>query len=120
MNEAEREIALKHINSGDEKFYRLIAAVVMPDHIHLILRPKDGFTLSRVMQGIKGVSAKLINEYRSTRGTFWQDEYHDRILRSDDEAIEKARYLLENPLRAGLIQQGDQYPYLIDNLSREA
>ena len=120
MTGPERKLVLDHINSGDEKFYQLIAVVVMPDHVHLIFRPRAGFTLPRAMKGIKGVSAKLVNESRSTLGTFWQDEYHDRILRSEEEMIEKARYVLENPLRAGLIQAREQYPYLIDNLSREA
>ncbi|MFN3167641.1 MAG: REP-associated tyrosine transposase [Phycisphaeraceae bacterium] len=120
MSETERQLVLDHIAFGDERFYRLIAAVVMPDHVHLIFRPYESYSLPRVMKGIKGVSAKLVNAARSVSGTFWQDEYHDRILRSEVELIEKARYLLDNPLRAGLVQPGDQYPFIVDNLKREA
>ncbi|MFI4861337.1 MAG: REP-associated tyrosine transposase [Phycisphaerales bacterium JB063] len=119
MSESEQRLVLDHIASGDGKFYRLVAAVVMPDHVHLIFQPRDEYSLSRVMKGIKGVSAKLVNAARSTRGTFWQDEYHDRILRSEDELIEKAGYLLANPARAGLVKPGEPYPYVVDHLDRE-
>lgn len=119
MSESEQQLVLDHIVSGDGKFYRLIAAVVMPDHVHLIFSPREGVSLSRVMKGIKGVSANRVNAARSTRGTFWQDEYHDRILRSEDELIEKARYLLENPARAGLVEPGEPYPFVADHLARE-
>jgi len=111
---------MNHLCAGDEKFYRLIAAVVMPDHVHVVFRPEDGYSLSRVVRGMKGVSAKLVNQARSTRGAFWQDEYHDRILRTEEEVIEKSRYLLENPSRAGLVQQDESYPFIVDNLKREA
>ncbi len=57
MSPNERQLVLDHILSGDDKFYRLIAGVVMPDHAHLIFRPHEGYTLSRIMKGIKGVSA---------------------------------------------------------------
>ena len=120
MSEQEQQLVFDHIVTGDDTFYDLIAAVVMPDHVHLIIRPRDGYSLSRVMKGIKGVSARQVNNARSVQGAFWQDEYHDRILRSEEEVIEKARYLLENPTRAGLVNSGESYPFVIDNLSREA
>ncbi|MFK7788260.1 MAG: transposase [Phycisphaeraceae bacterium] len=120
MIPTERAQVLSHLLTGDKKFYRLIAAIVMPDHVHVILRPKEGYSLSRIMQGIKGVSAKLVNQSRNSSGTFWQDEYHDRIMRSESEVIEKARYLLYNPLRTGLVNPGEIYPFAVDYLSREA
>ena len=119
MTEPEQQIVIDHLLAGDEKFYRLVAAVVMPGHVHLIVRPHEGYSLSRIVKGIKGVSAKLINKRRSTNGTFWQDEYHDRIMRSEDEAIDKARYILDNPARAGLIKQGENYPSAVDHMYRE-
>jgi len=116
LTEPERQIVLDHITSGDPKFYRLWAAVVMPDHVHLLLRPNLGVALARVMKGIKGVSAKRVNDLRQTRGPLWQDESYDRIMRDADEALEKAEYLLANPVRAGMVEAGELYPYLISKL----
>src|SRR5216683_1208881 len=65
----ERQLVIAHLLSGHEKFYQLAAAVVMPDHVHLLLCPLPGFTLSRIMKGIKGVSARKINQRRKSTGT---------------------------------------------------
>ena len=91
-------------------------AIVMPDHYHLLIRPKPAYDLSRVMKGIKGVSAKLINQSRGTNGSIWQDESHDRIMRDEEEALEKARYILENPVRAGLVQRASDYSFYHINI----
>lgn len=117
LSDDERKIVLDHIKSGDPKFYRLWAVVVMPDHVHLLFRPNPGIALPRVMKGIKGVSAKLVNNLRQTCGSLWQDESYDRIMRDADEAMEKAQYLLNNPVRAGLVEDRNDYPYLISRLT---
>ncbi len=53
-----KEITLvrNHIVSGSHRFYELFAAVVMPDHVHLLVRPDPGFALPRILKGIKGVT----------------------------------------------------------------
>ena len=68
------EIALvrDHIVVGDGRFYDLIAAMVMPDHVHSALTPRDGFDFSRITKGIKGVSARMLNQRRGTQGAVWQ------------------------------------------------
>ena len=111
LSVSERQITLDHLLEGDGFFYTLNIAVVMPDHCHLLIRPKPDYDLPRVMKGIKGVSARLINQSRGTKGSVWQDESLDRIMRDEDEAIEKARYILENPVRAGLVDRASDYPF---------
>ena len=54
----EQQLVFDHIRAGHGKFYSLAAVVVMPDHVHLLLKPKPEYTLSRIMKGIKGVSAE--------------------------------------------------------------
>ena len=111
LTDAECQHVLDHLIAGDGVFYRLLAGVVMPDHVHLLIRPKTGYELSRVMKGIKGVSARLVSQSRGATGSLWQDESHDRIMRDEDEAIEKARYILDNPRRAGLVDNPLDYPF---------
>jgi hypothetical protein len=103
----EIQIVLSHIGSGDGKFYRLIAAIVMPDHTHAILRPVDAIDLTRIMKGIKGVTARLINQQRDTTAlSLWQDDSWDRILRDHDELTEKLNFMLNNPAEASLVENG--------------
>lgn len=108
----ERGIVLEHIRSGHERYYRLSAVVIMPDHVHLILRAEPGFPLSRIMKGIKGASARLLNQRRSAKGAVWQNESWDRILRDEDEYLRTLEYLVGNPVRAGLCEQPEDYPWL--------
>lgn len=112
LTPTERLIVLNHLRSGDPKFYKLFAAVVMPDHVHCIVAPNSGVDLSRMAKGMKGVSAKLVNESRGVRGSLWQDESFDRLLRDRDEFLEKLNYLCENPVRKGLVEQSEDYPFL--------
>lgn len=109
LSDSERSLALDHIRSGHDKFYLLAVVVVMPDHVHLILKPNTGFTLSRVMKDIKGVSANRLNQARRTSGNIWQAESFDRIVRDEQEFQEKLQYMLDNPVKAGLAATGWEY-----------
>jgi REP element-mobilizing transposase RayT len=102
---------LDHVKSGADKFYLLIAAVIMPDHVHVLIQPLDTFDLSRICKGMKGVSARLVNQSRRVNGYLWQDESWDRIMRNQDELDEKLQYMLDNPVRKGLISDGWLYPW---------
>ena len=82
----ERRLVLDHIKSGNAQFYHLIAVVVMSDHVHALMTLSWGMELSRVVKGIKGVSARLLNQMRGTRGAVWQDEWWDRIVRSSERS----------------------------------
>ena len=108
----ERGVVLEHIRSGRGRYYRLGAVVVMPDHVHLILRPEAGYSLSRIMKGIKGASARMLNQRQGATGVVWQDESWDRILRDEDELHRTLEYLAGNPLRAGLCESPEDYPWL--------
>jgi putative transposase len=107
--ESEQSIVLEHIKEGDGKFYDCYAVLVMPDHVHLLLQPKDGMTLSRIMHGIKGVSAHKINQHRNTQGVIWQKESYDRIVRDGKEFDEKLNYMYNNPLKKGLTEEPEKY-----------
>jgi hypothetical protein len=89
----------------------------MPDHVHLMLTPltsDDGraVQLGEIIKGIKGVSARRINETRKRTGALWQDEYFDRILRHEKEMWETIDYIHENPSRQGLDRDGP-YPWCL-------
>ena len=83
----------------------------MPDHVHLLLKPNAEFPLSRIMKGIKGVSARQINQLRGSTGTVWQDESWDRIVRDAAEFDEKLQYMADNPVKLGLAKVIEEYPY---------
>lgn len=109
LTQQEQNLMLEHVLQFDGTCYELIAAMVMPDHVHLLLTPMHGWTLSRITKGIKGVSARKINLLRGDRGQVWQRESYDRIVRSPLELKRKLEYMLNNPLKKGLTDDTSTY-----------
>ncbi|KPJ57730.1 MAG: hypothetical protein AMS16_00915 [Planctomycetes bacterium DG_58] len=109
LSRAERNLVLEHVKSGDGRFYALLGAIVMPDHAHAILKPKPNVALSRIVKGVKGVTARRVNQQRGARGPLWQDEYWDRIIRDQEELRQKLEYMLNNSVRKGLVEDPWRY-----------
>ena len=89
----------------------------MPDHVHLVLtqlRDVLGniFGLAEIMNGIKGASAHSVNKALKRHGPVWQFESFDRILRSEEIILQKVEYICQNPVRQGLVENVDDYPWL--------
>lgn len=86
-----------------------LAWVVMPDHMHWLLVLRRG-SRSTLMQRVKGRSARRVNALVGRGGRLWQDGFHDRALRREDDVLPVARYIVANPLRAGLVGRVGDYP----------
>jgi REP element-mobilizing transposase RayT len=85
--------------------------IVMPDHVHLIVMPYENSALAAVLRRMKGASSWFVNRHLATRGTVWQRESFDRIVRSEESLEAKREYLLNNPVRAGLVARWGAYPW---------
>lgn len=82
--------------------YALDAACVMPNHVHLVIRPLGEWTLSRIMHSFKRHTSRQANLILGRSGRNWQPEYYDRIVRNSTDLDRTVRYVLENPVKAGL------------------
>jgi REP element-mobilizing transposase RayT len=88
-----------------------LAFVVMPDHVHWLFVLGACVTLPGVMSAVKGSTAWRINSARGAIGErVWQAGYFDHAVRRDEEARAIARYIVANPLRAGLVATVGDYP----------
>jgi len=92
-------------------------AVVMPDHVHLILQPTwqdDGttLTLSEILRLIRGRSAREVNQLLRRKGPVWRSESFDHQLRTEESLIQKCEYVAMNPVRRGLCASPDEWPWL--------
>jgi putative transposase len=111
LSAEERRIVLTHVKEGHGRYYDLAAATVMPDHVHLILKPLGGYDLPRIVKGIKGVTARLVNARRGAKGRLWQEDCWDRILRDTTEFDQKLQYMYDNAVKARLAAEGGDYDY---------
>ena len=87
------------------------AFVVMPDHLHWLLALEPGTELAGFMRSFKAHAARRINRARGTPGrTVWQAGFHDHAVRREEDIRSLARYVVANPLRAGLVREIAAYP----------
>lgn len=98
----------------DGNRYDIDAFVLMPNHVHAIIKPAPGSDLSTVLQGIKGVSANRCNKLLRYKSTFWMDESYDHIVRDAKELSAFRNYIAQNPDKAGL--QPEEYSLHLRNV----
>ena len=88
----------------------LLCWVLMPDHWHGLLDLGERDDLSLVMNRFKSITSKRIRQIAPGRAV-WARGFHDHALRHDESVHQAARYIIANPIRAGLVQQVNDYPY---------
>ena len=106
------EMTLEHFRhiARDERF-AILAYCVMPDHVHLLVEGQD--VQSDFRRFVRRAKQHSGAAYALRAGqTLWQGGYYERVLRQDTDAQEFARYIVWNPVRAGLVLAPSQYPYL--------
>lgn len=89
---------------------RSLAYVIMPDHLHWLVQLESDACMSICTQRAKSLSARAVNAYLRRLGRFWQDGFHDHAVRTDQDLVNFARYVVANPLRAGLVRSLRDYP----------
>ncbi|NOX65046.1 MAG: hypothetical protein GXO85_04420 [Chlorobi bacterium] len=118
----------------DGKRYDLISFTIMPNHIHLVLFPiverKSSFAqskgkdidsqnesgdsfyiLSKIMQDIKKYTSREANKILKRKGKFWQHESYDHVVRDQKELRRIVKYILNNPVKAGLCEDIDEWEW---------
>jgi REP element-mobilizing transposase RayT len=113
-----RQIVLECCLHANGAKLDLRVAVPMPDHVHMIFTPlvneqaTEVFSLAEIMDAIKGASAHKMNKMLGRKGSLWQSESFDHVLRSSENLDAKVECLLENPVRAGPVVRWTDYPWL--------
>lgn len=117
-------------------FY-LFGYVIMPDHFHLLLQPCEEYSLSKIMNYIKGNFARKYNEFinpdmtgirplrvgyhngrsnnsdkeEKSKNSVWQKEYYEYVIRDEKDFIEKLDYIHNNPVKKGLVKDPGKYEF---------
>jgi len=99
LNAGKVEETLRHKDNAD---YLLHSWVIMPNHVHVLVSPKNGQTLSKIVAAWKRFSATKIHKAAGISGSLWQKDYFDRLIRDWDHFQNVARYIRKNPEKAKL------------------
>jgi REP element-mobilizing transposase RayT len=108
---------LENCLHDDGKKLEMIAAVVMPNHVHLLLYPLHDdagcqYSLAEIMQAIKSTSARKINRVMGRVGPVWQEESFDHVVRAKEGQGKYMEYIKLNPVAAQLCQSPSDYLWL--------
>lgn len=95
----------------DAKRLRSLAWVLMPDHFHWLFQLAEDVDLGRTIGTLKGNSSRSINRHLGSSGALWQPAFFDHALRGDEDIVHIARYIVANPLRAGIVKTLGEYPH---------
>ncbi|MBE2200520.1 MAG: transposase [Anaerolinea sp.] len=103
-----------HFLDGDK--YTLDCYTLMSNHVHVVFTPlelEDGayVALPRIMHSLKGFTAVAINRLLGRDGPFWQHESYDHVVRDEAELNRIRRYILNNPVKAGLVEKAEDWPW---------
>lgn len=104
-------VVVQALNRGAAMgFYDLRAFVIMANHVHVLLRPRQA--ASRVLQWLKGTTAREANQLLVRTGKpFWQRESYDHWVRSDRELERIVAYIEGNPVKAGIVNEASHYQW---------
>ena len=117
---------MKELHRFDDDVYDLIAYCIMSNHVHILIDTSiqlpddiDVYTfgqidfepLQTIMKRIKGASARYANIELGRKGSFWQKESYDHLVRSDNEVRNIIAYILNNSLNAGIVDKWEDYLY---------
>lgn len=110
------ELVVESLQHLDGEKYELMAVTVMSNHVHVVFTPleiEDGkyYALSRIMHSLKGYTAVEGNKVLGREGQFWQHESYDHIVRDEEELRRIVRYVVNNPVKAGLVESWEQWPW---------
>ncbi len=111
LNQSLASFMLSHLLKSDKINYDLQAFVIMPDHLHIIIKPIAGNPLSEIMKNLKGSSSFQLNKMLGRTGPLWQVENFDHLIRDEIGLQQKWQYIKENPVKAKLVDQPERYPY---------
>ena len=86
-----------------QKKYEMICWCIMPNHVHTLIAPVEGMSLSEIMYDWKSYTTHAINKALNRKGKLWMMEYFDRYIRDNDHFQKVVNYIHNNPVKAGLV-----------------
>ncbi|MBI1178508.1 primosomal protein N' [bacterium] len=96
------EIVEQSLLRFDGDRYQLGAFVVMPNHVHVLVRPAEDWSLERIVHSWKSYTGNQINKLLGRSGPVWMEEYFDHLVRSTSQLEKFESYVRQNPAKAGL------------------
>lgn len=115
-NKRVAQIVKEALHYRDTKEYDLYAYCIMPNHVHMVVQhlikvSAESYPITRILQSLKRYTARECNKLLQRKGSFWQSESFDRVIRNNDELEKTISYVLNNPVKAELVGHWEEWPH---------
>jgi len=109
--ESARIVINELLKTAKDLGFRILCYCLMPDHIHVIVSPGEStFPLSKFLNIFKGRSTRVFKDKEKLR-RIWQRSAFDHIIRTEENLKAVIEYMMNNPVRKGILEKADEYPY---------
>ncbi|MFQ5421822.1 MAG: transposase [Anaerolineae bacterium] len=110
------QLVADSLDYWDGRRYDLDSFIIMSNHVHVVFTPlvsESGvyYALATIMHSLKRYTARKANEVLGRNGRFWQPESYDHVVRDETELNRIRLYVLNNPVKAGLVESWEDWPW---------
>jgi putative transposase len=109
LDQKERRLIISALQYLEGTRYELFACVAMDDHVHILMKPLKNYQVERIVHSWKSFTAHKFQQESGREAPIWQKEYFDRIVRDEKEFLDKAQYIINNPLKRW--PEMEEYPW---------
>ena len=102
-----------------ERVFTLHDFVIMPDHLHLLFTVDAGMTVEKAMQLVKGRFSFRLGKEFGFKGEVWQRGFSEVQGLGDAKFQEHRRYIANNPVKAGLVDSPEKFPFCFESLTKK-
>ncbi len=100
-----RQVILETLHLWDGERYQFGTLAIAGNHVHVLVVPHPGYDLSVIMHSWKSYTAKAINRIIGRKGSFWQEESFDHVVRSADHLFQYERYIAEHVKQGAYVEE---------------
>ena len=111
-------IDVLRLNVAADRF-QLHDFVIMPDHLHLLMTLPSDMTIEKAMQLIKGGFSYRLKREFGYQGEVWQRGFSEVRISDGQSFLQHREYIVQNPVKAGLVDNAEQYPYCYTYLAKK-
>ena len=126
-------VTKEELHHTDKNLYNLIAYTIMPNHIHIVIKPiverkasfapnensyhqksdsgESLYIVTKILQDFKKFTARESNKILNRSGNFWQHESFDHVVRDEKELLRIVKYVINNPVKANLCNSPDDWEW---------
>ncbi|MCK4654560.1 MAG: transposase [Candidatus Cloacimonetes bacterium] len=115
QNNEVAQIVINSLRFNDRKLYNLYLVMIMPNHVHIIIKPVKSeskpVSLAKIMKDHKSYTANEANKLLQRNGQFWHHENYDHYIRDVEDYFRIKNYVLNNPVKARLVDTYEHWKY---------